>query len=97
MISGYYPGAWCQKCPIHHYSFISKDKLLKGGEIMVPVRIQVNDAHQHVQDGSALLVCAYDDAEKFSQNHLGGAISFQEFSTRKSNLDKNQEIIFYCA
>jgi hypothetical protein len=31
---------------------------------------------------SALLVCAYDSAEKFRQNHLAGAISLAAFKSR---------------
>lgn len=64
---------------------------------MEPIRIEVGQAQQRIQDHSAILVCAYEDDEKFSQNHLEGAISFQEFTDRKSDLSKDQEIIFYCA
>ena len=45
----------------------------------------------------ALLVCAYDDEEKFKTLHLEGAISLKEFRSRLASLPKDHEIIFYCA
>jgi len=62
-----------------------------------PVRISVEDARQKVRAGTALLVCAYDDDEKFSNNHLQGAISFNDFKAKLPSLSSQQEIIFYCA
>ncbi len=62
-----------------------------------PVRIPVEEARQKVTSGSALLVCAYDDDEKFKNNHLQGAISLGEFKIRLSALSAEQEMIFYCA
>ena len=62
-----------------------------------PVRISVEDARQKVTSGSALLVCAYDDDEKFKNNHLDGAISLSEFKDKLPSLSTQQEIIFYCA
>ena len=44
-----------------------------------PIRISVEEARQKVNPGAALLVCAYDDDEKFKNNHLLGAISFGIF------------------
>ena len=62
-----------------------------------PIRISVEDARQSVNSGKALLVCAYDDDEKFSNNHLQGAISLNDFRAKSSSLSTEQEIIFYCA
>ena len=62
-----------------------------------PVRISVNEARPKITSGRALLVCAYDDAEKFKKNQLEGALSFSEFLSSVPRLDKSQEIIFYCA
>jgi hypothetical protein len=62
-----------------------------------PVRISSQEARQKVLSGGALLVCAYDDDEKFKNNHLEGATSFSEFKSRLPSLTKNQELIFYCA
>ena len=62
-----------------------------------PVRISPQEARQKVKSGQALLVCAYDDAEKFIQNHLEGALSFSELRSRLPALGKDQGIIFYCA
>jgi rhodanese-related sulfurtransferase len=62
-----------------------------------PIRISPEEARQKVTAGSALLVCAYDDEEKFKRVHLDGSISFGEFKSRLPSLAKDQEIIFYCA
>jgi hypothetical protein len=62
-----------------------------------PLRISANNARQRTLSGQALLVCAYDDADKFKQNHLEGALSYPELLSKLPSLDKGQEIIFYCA
>ncbi len=62
-----------------------------------PIRIPVEEARQKVNSGAALLVCAYDDDEKFKNNHLMGAISLVEFMAKLPTLATDQEIIFYCA
>jgi rhodanese-related sulfurtransferase len=61
-------------------------------------RIDVRTAREHLDsDPEALLVCAYDDETKFHQFHLAGAISFPEFEARARSLEKDREVIFYCA
>ena len=62
-----------------------------------PLRISANKARQRTLSGKALLVCAYDDADKFRQNHLEGALSYPELLSKLPALDKGHEIIFYCA
>jgi hypothetical protein len=62
-----------------------------------PIRISVEEARQKVNSGAALLVCAYEDDEKFKNNHLAGAISFSEFKAKLPTLSSEKEIIFYCA
>ena len=62
-----------------------------------PIRISPQEARQKVTAGQALLVCAYDDADKFNANHLEGALSFSELRSRLPGLAKTQEMIFYCA
>lgn len=62
-----------------------------------PIRISVNEARQKVASGQALLVCAYDDSDKFKKNHLEGALRFSELLSKLPALDTSQEIIFYCA
>ena len=62
-----------------------------------PIRISVEEARQKVRSGAAFLVCAYDDDEKFKNNHLLGAISLGEFRAKLPQLSTEQEIIFYCA
>jgi rhodanese-related sulfurtransferase len=60
-------------------------------------RITPEEAHRKVQSGEALLVCAYEDEEKCRQMHLEGAIHMQELEQELSQLDKEKELIFYCA
>jgi len=55
------------------------------------------EAHKKVMSREALLVCAYEDAEKFRQLRLQDAISFQDFKARVLALSKEQVIVFYCA
>ena len=68
-----------------------------GGEMVEPVRISPEETRKRVLSGAALLVCAYDDDEKFRRNQLEGATSFKEFKMRSGSLAKDQEIVFYCA
>ncbi len=58
-------------------------------------RISPEAARRKVDSREALLVCAYDSPEKFSQFHLEGAISLDDLNSRSPG--KGQEIIFYCA
>jgi hypothetical protein len=60
-------------------------------------RISVAEARRKVKANEALLVCGYDDAEKYKKLNLEGSISFSSFQSRLSTLSKNKEIIFYCA
>ena len=60
-----------------------------------PKRITPEEVHQKLKTGKALLVCAYEDEEKFKKMHLHGAISFGEFKSKLPSLSKDQEIIFY--
>ncbi len=59
------------------------------------LRISAEEARKKVTSGEALLVCAYEDVEKFKRVHLEGAISLQDFKTRLPGLSREQEIIFY--
>ena len=62
-----------------------------------PIRIPPQEVQKKLQSGSALLVCGYDNPEKFKENQLQGGISYEEFTSRLPALSKDQEIIFYCA
>jgi hypothetical protein len=62
------------------------------------LRIDPKHARQQIRNGSgALLVCAYDSAEKCREFHLDGAMNFDEFRARTGSLPRDREIIFYCA
>jgi rhodanese-related sulfurtransferase len=60
-----------------------------------PVRISPEEARKKILSNEAILVCAYEEEEKFRNMHLEGAISLNEFKTRVTSLSKEQEIIFY--
>ena len=61
-------------------------------------RISPQTARDHLASSAdALLVCAYDDEDKFAQNHLDGAISLSEFEDLADSLHRDREVIFYCA
>lgn len=62
-----------------------------------PVRISPKQVREKITSGDALLVCAYDDENKFRENHLEGALSLAEFKSKLPSLSKDQEFIFYCA
>ena len=62
-----------------------------------PERIGVEEVRRKLKSGEVLLVCAYDDEDRFRSMHLEGAISFPEFEARLPSLPKDQEIVFYCA
>ena len=62
-----------------------------------PIRIPPEEARIKVLSGLAILVCAYEDEEKFRNAHLEGAISLNDFRSKINFFSKEQEIIFYCA
>jgi hypothetical protein len=59
-------------------------------------RIGVDEARSAVGDGSALLVCSYDD-ERCARVRLEGAITLSDLERRAASLPKSQTLIFYCA
>ena len=62
---------------------------------MEPTRVSPVDIYQNVKSGETLLVCGYDDDQKFKKKRLEGAISLNDFRSRLSNLAKNQDVVFY--
>lgn len=70
------------------------DRLMAG----LVERISAHDAHRRLAENfQTMLVCAYDDREKFEQHHLDGAIPLDEFKSLANTLAKDRELIFYCA
>lgn len=61
------------------------------------VRVAPREARESVVSGQALLVCAYDNEERFRAMRLEGAISLHELRTRLASLPREGEIVFYCA
>lgn len=63
---------------------------------MAPVdRVAPEEVYPKVKAGETLLVCAYDDENKFRALHLDGAISLDDFRQRLPALSPEQEIVFY--
>ncbi|MBJ6723964.1 rhodanese-like domain-containing protein [Geomesophilobacter sediminis] len=63
----------------------------------VTPRIDPQEVQSRIQTGEALLVCAYDDEEKFRALHLEKALSRHQFQEIQPSLPKDKEIVFYCA
>jgi hypothetical protein len=61
----------------------------------VPIRVAPEEVYKRVKSGLILLVCAYEDDERFKNLQLEGAISFNEFKSKLPSLSKDQEIVFY--
>jgi hypothetical protein len=70
---------------------------MKEGALMPAVRITPKEAYEKVKAGQALLVCGYEDEEKFKAIQLDMALSFSEFQKMLPSLPKDKEIVFYCA
>ena len=60
-----------------------------------PERVTAEEVYSKLKSGKALLVCAYEDEERFKRLQLEGAISFNEFKSKLSSFSKDQEIVFY--
>ena len=60
-------------------------------------RSSAEDARRKVQNGQAVLVCAYDDEAKCATMRLEGALMPRELRAMLPSLAKDREIIFYCA
>ena len=74
------------------------DKLRKKEATVMPaVRITPQEAYEKVKAGQALLVCGYEEDEKFNAYRLEMALSFAEFQKMLPTLPRDREIIFYCA
>jgi hypothetical protein len=61
-----------------------------------PKRVTAEEVDSKLKSGKALLVCAYEDEEKFKKLQLEGAISLNELKSKLPSLPKDQEIVFYC-
>jgi hypothetical protein len=64
---------------------------------MPAIRITPQETYEKVKTGQAILVCGYEEEEKFKALRLDGAISFAEFQGMLPILPKDKMIIFYCA
>jgi hypothetical protein len=64
---------------------------------MPAIRVTPPEGYAKVKAGQAILVCGYEDEEKFRAMRLEMAVSFAEFQKMLPTLPKDREIIFYCA
>lgn len=61
------------------------------------IRVTPEEIYPKVKSGKAILVCAYNDDERYKQMQLEKSIPLSEFDSKLSQYSKDQEIIFYCA
>ncbi len=61
------------------------------------IRRTPEDVKACVDAGDTLLVCAYDNNDKFAEYRLEGAISLSELRVKVEGLATGQDIVFYCA
>ena len=64
---------------------------------MEPTRISPSEVLKQTKAGKTLLVCAYPDEATCNKMRLPPAISRTQFQAMMPELEKDQEIIFYCA
>jgi hypothetical protein len=62
-----------------------------------PKGIDPTQAREKVKAGHARLVCAYDDEEKCRKILLDGAVPMSRLRAELPRVDKDEEIILYCA
>jgi hypothetical protein len=76
-----------------HGRFAKKEE----GKKMPARRIDPEQARPEVNSGNALLVCAYDDQEKYQKYRLTHAVAMDELEAHQATLPKGRKLIFYCA
>jgi hypothetical protein len=59
-------------------------------------RIDGDEARRQVQDGRAVLVCAYDDDARCARAGVPEAMPYREFQDRFVNLPWSRRLIFVC-
>jgi hypothetical protein len=64
--------------------------------MLEPKRVAAAEVYDKLKSGKVLLVCAYEDEEKYRKLQLEGAISFNTFKSKLPSISKDQEIVFYC-
>jgi hypothetical protein len=79
------------------YTIVEKSNWDRRRQIMSePERVAAEEVYGKLKCGKTLLVCAYEDEERFKKLRLEGAMSFNAFKSKLPSLSKDQEIIFYC-
>jgi len=62
-----------------------------------PTRVSAEEVYKKVTSSGAILVCAYDNDEKYERYKIEKSIPFSKFKVMLPSIPKTQEIIFYCA
>jgi hypothetical protein len=60
-------------------------------------RIEPEQARRDLVRRRALLVCAYEDPEKYRASYIAGALTLPQLRAIEDELDADRELIFYCA
>jgi hypothetical protein len=96
-IEASYHGQGARRCLIGGVPTSWDGAALAPRSDMTADRIDPDTARAHIASSNALLVCAYDSAEKCQQIALDGAIGLDELDELEARMPRQQEIIFYCA
>ncbi len=84
------------RCYLMKYKMAKKIGLGRRRRIMEePKRVTAEEVYGKLKSGKTLLVCAYEDEERFRKLQLEGAISLNAFKSRVASLSRDQEIVFY--
>ena len=60
-------------------------------------RVTPAEAQDRAAGGKGLLVCAYEDEARCSEDPLAGAITLQDFRDRARDLPRMTPLVFYCS
>jgi len=58
-------------------------------------RVSPENVRENVRSDKAMLVCAYDDDDKYGKMNLAGSIALSTFKSKTTGIAKDKEIIFY--
>lgn len=59
-------------------------------------RLSAEQVRNGVVAGTTVLVCAYENYEKFEKYKLEGAIPLSDFKANLSSYPRDTQIVFYC-
>lgn len=59
--------------------------------------VNAQEARKQIEQGDALLVCAYDDEEKCSKLNIDQAMPMSRFRDKLDDIPKSRPLVFFCA